>query len=186
MRTDPPSRIELENGTYLRFLDVADAELVADAVAESLEHLRPWMPWATVESTDASFQRARLRRLAEMQQRGEEWDYGLFDPDEAVLLGTLGLMTRRGPGTLEIGYWIHADHTNRGHATRAAGAITEVALALEGVKRVLIYCDEANEHSAAVPRRLRFTLSGVKTRAPEAPGETGREMIWVRERSARD
>ena len=30
------------------------------------------------------------------------------DGDEA-LLGSIGLMTRRGPGTLEIGYWLHVD-----------------------------------------------------------------------------
>lgn len=186
MRRDPPSRVELDDDTFLRLLTVDDAQRIADAVAESIDHLRPWMPWATEESTDPVFQRARLRRLAELQQRGEEWDFGLFATDDATLLGTFGLMTRRGPGTLEIGYWLHAGHTNRGHTTRAVAALTEVALRTDGVDRVLIYCDEANERSAAVPRRLGFTLTRVAARAPEAPAETGREMVWTRERNARD
>jgi RimJ/RimL family protein N-acetyltransferase len=186
MRRDPPSRVELGDETYLRLLTVDDAERVANAVAESIEHLRPWMPWATEESTDPTFQRARLRRLAEMQQRGEEWDFGLFANGDAELLGTFGLMTRRGPGTLEIGYWLHVGHTNRGHTTRAVAALTDIALATEGVDRVLIYCDEANDRSAAVPRRLGFELARITTRAPEAPAETGREMIWARQRDARD
>ena len=186
MRRDPPSRIELDDGTYLRLLVIDDAECVAEAVAESIEHLRPWMQWATEESTDPSFQRARLRRLAEMQQRGEEWDFGLFANGEGALLGTFGLMTRRGPGSLEIGYWLHGAHTDRGYATRAVAALTDVALGIGGVDRVLIYCDEANERSAAVPRRLGFALTSIASRAPEAPAETGREMIWTRERDARD
>lgn len=186
MSAEPPARIDLDGGMYLRLLEVADAELVAGAVGESLDHLRPWMPWATVESADPDFQRARLRRLGDMQQRGEEWDYGLFEPGERVLVGTFGLMTRRGPGTIEIGYWIHAGHKSRGYATRAVTELTTVALGLDGVQRVLIYCDEANAASAAVPRRLGFTLSRVNNRAPEAPAETGREMVWARERDPRD
>jgi RimJ/RimL family protein N-acetyltransferase len=186
MRRDPPSRVELDDETYLRLLTVDDAQAIADAVAESIDHLRPWMPWATEESMDPAFQRARLRRLAEMQQRGEEWDFGLFANGEATLLGTFGLMTRRGPNTLEIGYWLHAGHTNRGHTTRAVAALTEIALRTDGVERVLIYCDEANDRSAAVPRRLGFSLSRVATRAPEAPAETGREMVWTRERNPRE
>ena len=186
MRRDPPSRVELDDDTYLRLLTVDDAERIADAVAESIDHLRPWMPWATEESTDPMFQRARLRRLAEMQQRGEEWDFGLFGADDTTLRGTFGLMTRRGPGTLEIGYWLHAGHTNQGHTTRAVAALTDIALKTEGVERVLIYCDEANERSAAVPRRLGFTLTRIATRAAEAPAETGREMVWTCERNARE
>jgi RimJ/RimL family protein N-acetyltransferase len=186
MRRDPPSRVVLDDDTYLRFLTVDDADLVADAVAESIEHLRPWMPWATKESTDPTFQRARLRRLAEMQQRGEEWDFGLFANGDDRLLGTFGLMTRRGPGTLEIGYWLHVGHTNRGYTTRAVAALTDIALGTDGVNMVLIYCDEANERSAAVPRRLGFELTRIATRAPEAPAETGREMVWARMRDPRD
>ena len=60
--------------------------------------------------------------------RGEEYQYGLFDPDESRVLGSFGLMTRRGRGTLEIGYWVHVDATGHGHATRAAAALTDVAL----------------------------------------------------------
>ena len=43
-----------------------------------------------------------------------------------------------------------------------------------------IRCDERNVRSAAVPRRLGFTLEETVTRPPEAPGESGRLMIWAR------
>src|SRR5262245_4424090 len=104
-----------------------DAELVATAVADSIEHLRPWMPWANEQSTDPKFQRERLSNQPQLAARGEEWQYGLFDADESQMLGSFGLMTRRGPGTLEIGYWLHVDATGRGHATRAAQACCEIA-----------------------------------------------------------
>ncbi len=178
-----PERIELEDGVHLRFFAIDDAEALARAVAESLEHLRPWMPWADQQSTEVDFQRDRLRKLPALGERGEEWQYGLFARDESDVLGSFGLMTRRGPGTMEIGYWVHAAATGRGHATSAAAALTDVALGLDGIRRVFICCDEANARSAAIPRRLGYRLLRVETRATEAPGERGRLMMWARDRS---
>ncbi len=100
-------------------------------------------------------------------------------PGSAELVGGMGLHTRRGRGTLEIGYWIAAAHTRRGYATAGARALTDAAFALPGVERVEIRCDEANQASAAVPRRLGFTLEEVIDRPAAAPAETGRGMIWA-------
>jgi len=178
-----PEEIELENETRLRFLTVDDADAVAVAVGESLEHLRPWMPWADEQSADPEFQRERLRKLPAVRDRGEEWQYGLFARDEpSRLLGSFGLMTRRGPGTMEIGYWVRVTAIGRGLATSAAGALTDAALAEDGVRRVYICCDEANARSAAVPRKLGFRVLRVEQRAPEAFGEVGRLMLWARDR----
>lgn len=174
----PRSLIELDDGSHLRAFTVNDAALVARAVEESLEHLRPWMPWADAQSADVQFQRTRLARLPELARRNEEWQYGLFPADESRMLGSFGLMTRRGPGTIEIGYWLHVDAVGQGHATRATGALTEVALELDGITSVLIHCDEANDRSAAIPKRLGYELVRVAERPPEAPGEVGREMVW--------
>jgi RimJ/RimL family protein N-acetyltransferase len=177
-----PRRIDLTDETYLRPFDIGDAEAIATAVAESLEHLRPWMPWATEQSADVTFQRERLRGLPAKAVNGEEWQYGLFDGDDARMIGSFGLMTRMGPGTLEIGYWLHVEAGGRGHATRAAGALTDVALTIDDVQRVFICCDEANTRSAAIPQRLGYQLAEVVRRAPEAPGEVGRLMVWAKAR----
>jgi RimJ/RimL family protein N-acetyltransferase len=177
-----PERIELEDGAHLRFFVVDDAEAIARAVSESLEHLRPWMPWADEQSTDPAFQLDRLRKLPGLAERGEEWQYGLFAPNGSDVLGSFGLMTRRGPGTIEIGYWVHVDAGGRGHATRATAALTEIALGLDSVRRVFICCDEENSRSAAIPRRLGYRLLRTETRTPEAPGERGRLMMWALDR----
>jgi RimJ/RimL family protein N-acetyltransferase len=140
------------------------------------------MPWANEQSAQVEFQRERLRKATHLAARREEWNYGLFAPDEARVLGAFGLTTRRGPGTLEIGYWLHRAEEGRGYATTAAGALAEIALGSDGVRRVLICCDEANTRSAAVPKRLGFALDKVQASVPEAPAETGRLMFWARDR----
>ena len=176
----PPKRIRLEESYVLRLFRTGDAHDLGRAVGESLEHLRPWMPWADDESAGEGFQRRRLRSVQRRAVTGEEWQYGLFPADESRVLGSFGLMTRQGPRSIEIGYWVHVDEIGHGLAPLATAALTDVALALDGIEVVYIRCDESNVRSAAVPRRLGFTLEETITRAPEAPGESGRLMIWSR------
>ncbi|MGH8976707.1 MAG: GNAT family N-acetyltransferase, partial [Acidimicrobiia bacterium] len=153
---------------------------LARAVRESLEHLRPWMPWADSVSADTEFQRKRLQGVVEQFTRGEEYQYGLFPLDESRVLGSFGLMTRRGRGTLEIGYWVHVEAIGRGHATRATAALTNVALDVPGVKHVLIYTDIANHRSAAIPRKLGYELLRTEEAPRAATSETGRQHVWQR------
>ena len=183
MTIRPPEHVALENDTYLRWVTVDDAEAIAQAVGESLDQLRPWMPWADAQSADATFQRVRLRDHPQQRRRGAEWQYGLFRTADDALLGSIGFMTRRGPGTLEIGYWLRVDAGHRGYATTAAQALTETGLQMEGIDRTIIVCDEANVRSAAIPKRLGYALDHVEARAPEAPGETGVMQFWIAERA---
>jgi RimJ/RimL family protein N-acetyltransferase len=183
-KSGPPKRIRLDetpgDAYVLRLFRTGDAKLLALAVGESLEHLRPWMPWADDQAADERFQRQRLRGVQHKGTIDEEWQYGLFPIDESRVLGSFGLMTRQGKGTIEIGYWVHVDEIGHGLATRASRVLTNVALAMPGVTTVYIRCDERNVASAAVPRRLGFGLEQTISRAPEAPGESGQLMIWAR------
>jgi RimJ/RimL family protein N-acetyltransferase len=179
-RSTPPARINLGDDLELREVRINDAAAVARAVRESIDHLLPWMPWAGEESTHEAFQRTRIRGARHKAQHGEEWQYGLFPRDESSCFGAFGLMTNKWPATIEIGYWVHVAEIGRGYATRASRALTNAALGLDGVHTVCIRCDEANVRSAAVPRALGFTLARTETRAPEAPAECGRLMVWER------
>jgi len=176
----PPERVDLGD-VLVRRLTVADAAAVATAVGENLEHLRPWMPWANAESADERFQRRRLAEADAQWARGADFGYGLFaaDGDDGRLLGAFGLTARRGARTLEIGYWLRADATRRGLATRAVEVLTDIAVNQPGVDRVLVYCDEANHASAAIPRRLGYRLERVVAVPPEATAETGRQLEFV-------
>jgi RimJ/RimL family protein N-acetyltransferase len=172
----PPDEIDAGALTLRRWRP-EDSEVLARLVGDNLEHLRPWMAWARERPT-LDDERAHLGHLRQAWERRTDFAYAVTLPSSEPI-GSMGLHTRQGPGTLEIGYWIAAAHTGRGHATAAALALTHAAFALPGVERVEIRCDQANQASAAVPRKLGFALTEVIARAREAPAETGRRMIWA-------
>ena len=149
-----------------------------EAVQTSLEHLRPWMPWAGADPLEEGLAEF-VQRSAEEFTEGENFTYAIWDARGTDLVGSTGLHPRLGPGVLEIGYWVRLSWTRRGVATAATRALTDAAFGLPGIEEVRIHCDEANVASASVPRRLGYELRRIVADEPTAPGETGRSMEWV-------
>jgi RimJ/RimL family protein N-acetyltransferase len=148
------------------------------AVAANLDHLRPWMAWAAEPPTSESTG-DYLRAAVAAFDAGTSFDFSIRDRSTDEVIGSCGLMARIGPGALEIGYWVSASRAGAGVATAAAVALVETARRMDGVQRLEIHCDERNVRSAAIPRRLGFRLDRVESRDPIAPGESGRNQVWV-------
>lgn len=152
----------------IRRWEPGDAAALHRAIAESVDHLRPWVPFAAQEP------RSLEERLAAIEKWREAWDaggdrfYGVFVGD--VVVGGCGLHRRIGEGGLEIGYWTHAGHVRRGIATTAARIMTDHAFAIPGVDRVEIWHDRANAPSARIPMRLGFEFAGEMRRDTAASG----------------
>ena len=176
----PPERIGVDDLTLVR-MTPGDAPAVMTAVNASLAELRPWMPWAQEPATAASI--GTFLESADSQWEDfHEFQYLIRQEPTEPIIGCCGLHNRIGIGALEIGYWVHTDHTGRGVATAGARGLTDAALRLRGVERVEIHCDAANARSASIPPKLGYRLDRVETRSPTTPGETDAHMIWVRDR----
>lgn len=150
----PPGRLAI------RAWRAGDGALLGEAIMASLEHLRPWMAWIadeplTVETREAMIERWCTERLA-----GGDAVYGIWriDGERPVVAGGCGLHRRAvgRPEVLEIGYWLHVDHTGCGIATEAAAALTDTAFGVPGTVEVVIHHDPANLASGAVPARLGY------------------------------
>jgi len=161
----------------------ADAEAIARAVGENLDHLRPWLVWATPVAATTKAQRERMVVAAREWDTGTSYEYVILGPDEDAVVGSCGLHRRGEAGSVEIGYWVHADCTRRGYATAAARALTHAAWSLPDVNQVEIHCDEDNAPSRAIPARLGYRLDRVEDDRVKAP-QSGKSMIWVLERDA--
>jgi RimJ/RimL family protein N-acetyltransferase len=175
----PVYRVETPR-LVLRCWQPSDAPLLEAAVRASLDHLRPWMPWAADEPLTPAVRVELLRAFRGKFDLGQDFIYGIFDRDETRVLGGSGLHVRSGPAIREIGYWIHADHVGQGLATEAAGGLTRVAIEIEGIPRIEIRCDPANTASARVPEKLGFRHEATLRRILTAPDGSARDgMIWA-------
>ena len=173
-----PERMD-DDGLVVRRWVVGDAEALHASIAESTAHLRPWMTWVQAQENSIEGRRAFIA------ERGREWRDGV-----SALLGMFvgprvagGCSLTGRPdaaGVWEIGYWLHPAFCGHGLATRAAGLLTEAALALPGVRAVEIRHDMANTASGAVPRRLGYRLVGEAPNRAPAPADSGTDLVWRR------
>ena len=174
----PAYRI-ITNRLVIRCWNPEDAPLQDAAVNESLEHLRPWMPWAVDEPSELQVRIDRLRRFRGNFDLGRDFLYGIFNPGETQVLGSTGLHTGLEGSAREIGYWIHKDYINLGYATEVSAALVKVAFEIEGVDRVEIQCGPTNVRSMTIPKKLGFQHEATLRRRTVTPeGKPRDTMIW--------
>ena len=173
-----PAQVLEAGPVTLRRWDRAWAEQLDQAICASLPELRLFMPWATDQHGIAQTRAYLDRSMAEWDAH-ESWNYAIFDGDGAIV-GSCSLMTRMGPGVLEIGYWTHSAHAGHGLASAAAAALAEAGLRVRAIDRVVIKHDVANPASGRVAAKAGFTQVDRITTTPEAPGETGTMLVWER------
>lgn len=180
----PPELIPLPCGLVLRRRSqVSDAAYNA-AVAADHRHLSTWLPWARQRPDIAETARVRAR-ADEHWEAGESFAYAVTSAAEAdEVYGSCRLHSPIPPAAIEIGYWVASAATGRGIATQAAAALAAAAFDRLGLDRVEIHCDEYNLRSAAVPRRLGFTLDRTEQNEIETPAESGRNLVWTLDRQA--
>src|SRR5260370_42123144 len=120
----------IEHGPVtLRRYRAEDVDVLFHAIVESLDHLRPWLPWVADYSRESA--REFLARSVADWDSGTAYNYAIMAG--GVLAGGIGLMARIGPGGLEVGHWVRREPAPRGPATPASAALGEHALPPPGV-----------------------------------------------------
>jgi RimJ/RimL family protein N-acetyltransferase len=182
-----PYRIETER-LVLRCYAPADGALMKEAIDESVEHLRRFMPWTDAEPQTLAEKIDLCRRFRAAFDAGESFTYGIFDREETRLLGGAGLHPRIGPGGLEVGYWVRAGAVRQGIATEAAAVLTRAGFEVCDADRIEIRIEPANVASLGVPRRLGLAEEAtLRRRLRGREGEPLRDVtIFTRFREDHD
>jgi RimJ/RimL family protein N-acetyltransferase len=94
-----PPEVVKSRSLLLRRVSAVDAAAIARAVRVSLDHLRPWMPWATPEAADPRAQLARVAEADELWESGTDFIYSVLLAQEGTVVGEIGLHQRPGDGT---------------------------------------------------------------------------------------
>ena len=154
---DFPDSFDTERLTIRSPMPGDGVELQA-AVAESIDDLRPWLPWArevpTVEEEEITVRKGRARFLA----REDLW-FLLFLKGTHTLVGGSGMhRINWDVPSFEIGYFVRSRFAGQGYISEAVRGITRFAFGTLGARRVEIHCDARNERSKRVAERVGFEL----------------------------
>ncbi|MCA9932862.1 MAG: GNAT family N-acetyltransferase [Ardenticatenaceae bacterium] len=134
-----------------------DGAMVRQAVIESQEELKQWLPWAVNIPSEEEYEvRVREGQL-KFLSREDMWLMVLLKETGQIIGGSGLHRINWDVPKFEIGYWLHTAHTGKGYMTEAVTAISNFAFDVLHAERVEIRCDARNERSAAVARRLNFT-----------------------------
>jgi ribosomal-protein-serine acetyltransferase len=183
---DVPARIVTER-LILRCPQPGDGPAVNAAEHESLDELRPWMPWAlqakTLDESEVYCRRMQAKFLLR-----EDLVMLMFERDpagtEGRCIGGTGLHridwdVRR----FEIGYWRRTGSGGRGFVTEATLALAHLAFDRLGARRVEVRTDDQNVASWKVAERAGFTLEALLRGDSLTPeGELRSTRVYARVR----
>ncbi len=138
----------------------SDAQALFEAVAESRDHLRPWLPFADEHQTVDESRNWIIQQVANWILR-DDLALSIWERESGRYLGGTGLHPHDWAiGYFEIGYWIRASAEGHGYITESVRLLTDYAFDNLKANRIEIRCDELNMRSAAIPKRLGFVQEG--------------------------
>ncbi|NAS13893.1 GNAT family N-acetyltransferase [Poritiphilus flavus] len=157
----------------------ADAELLLEAITNSLDNLKKWMPWAKTEPSSLEAKKELLQKFELDFLKNIDYNFGLFNRKQDVFIGSAGLHTRIAPNAREIGYWINSAYLNQGYATECTHALIKVGFEYHEIDHIEIHCDPNNAASQQIPKKLSFELAEIlKNHSTTPEGKPRDTMIW--------
>ncbi|HLI70823.1 MAG TPA: GNAT family N-acetyltransferase [Ktedonobacteraceae bacterium] len=180
--TTPPTLIPLFEELHgehvlVRPYRESDAQALFEAVTESRDHLRPWLPFADAHQTVEESRDWIIHVMAEWLIR-TNLTVSIWEISTNRFVGGSGLHPHDWEiRYFEIGYWLRASATGHGYVTEAVKLLTDFAFARLAATRVEIRCDERNVRSAAIPRRLGYVQEGLLRNNSLAPDGSLRNTL---------
>lgn len=133
-----------------------DAEALREAVDESREHVRPWLPFADDHQSIEESRAWIIQGMAKWLLR-EDLILSIWEIASGRYLGGTGLHPHDWQvPAFEIGYWLRKSAEGHGYMAESVRLLTDFAFASLHANRVEIRCDARNTRSAGVAERLGF------------------------------
>ena len=140
---------------------VGEGPILNKAICGSLEHLKPWMPFAQKAPTIEESEEHCRRSFAKFVLR-EDMTLSIYSRDQKTFIGSTGLHRANWDiPSFHVGYWILAEFEGKGLISESTNALTRYAFEVLGARRVEIRCDAENSKSLAVMTRLGFVQEGI-------------------------
>lgn len=147
---------------WLRPLQEWDAAEIFASIDTQREHLGRWLPFVAVTHRVEQTREVVAGMLADTANPV----YTLRCGEEFA--GLIGFKSADSAArSIEIGYWLRAEHQGKGVMTAAVRALCAIAFSGLGMERIVIRCALQNGRSNRIPRRLGFRLDRVEVRGEQ-------------------
>ena len=152
-------KIAIEEGLFLKSLELREAEELLLVVDANRPYLRNWLPWLDLtRDIDEMivFVDSTVRQLtSNLGFQTAIWHNG-------QIVGIIGYHHLEWANRSTcIGYWLDERYQGRGIMTKACRALVEYAFEEWKLNRVEIRCAEGNLKSRGIPERLGFKAEGL-------------------------
>jgi ribosomal-protein-serine acetyltransferase len=152
-------KIQVEDGLYLKSLELKDSEDLLSLVDGNRVYLREWLPWLDVTRTIDELL-AFIDSAVRQQAAGLGFQAGIRYQNQ--LIGVIGYHHLEWANRSTcIGYWLAESFQRRGIMTKATSALVAYAFEDWHLNRIEIRCAVGNMKSRAIPERLGFKSEGI-------------------------
>jgi len=157
---DIPESFETDR-LIIRVPRAGDGPALNEAVLETFDDLKLWMPWAqekpSVEKSEENSRRAYAKFLLR-----EDITLRLIHKPTGDILGSSGLhRIDWSVPKFEIGYWCRTRYVGQGYITEAVKGILKFGFETLGAKRIEIRSDATNVRSIQVAERVGMIREAV-------------------------
>jgi len=148
------------NDVSIRPFQLTDTAALHEAVVESTEALKPWMPWChpDYEMADAE---EWIENQIDAFQRGYQYQFAIVSAEQKIL-GVCGLNGIQADNRLaNLGYWVRTSACGQGIATKAARLLAQWAFANTNLERLEILVSVGNLASLRVAAKVGAVWEGM-------------------------
>ena len=153
-------KLIIDDHQFLERLTLSHVQTIFKAIDQNRKFLHQWLPFVDFTRKVIDTERF-VRSILEKPIARRDEVYVIWYKDEFA--GLIGFKdTDRINDKIEIGYWLIEKMTGKGIAAAATRKMVNLAFRNMEMNRVQIRCGEGNYKSAAIPRRLGFSLEGIE------------------------
>jgi ribosomal-protein-serine acetyltransferase len=156
---------------FIRPIRVADAEVIYQAIMESMVELSTWMAWA-----HSGYGKAETLEFVERAESswsaGFAYSFAIVDAESDRFCGTVGLnRIDREYEMCNLGYWIRTADTGRGLAARATRMCARFGLRELGLQRIEVVVATGNIASQKTAEKAGAHREGILRHRLRTKGE---------------
>jgi ribosomal-protein-serine acetyltransferase len=148
------------NGVSIRPFELTDIPAIYEAILESADALKPWMPWCHAQYSISETQEWVEFQIESFRQ-GTQYQFAIVS-EEQKFFGVCGLNGIQPENRLaNLGYWIRTSACGQGIATEAARLVSRWAFANTDLDRLEIVVAVGNLASLRVAAKTGAVWEGL-------------------------